>query len=218
MNNEITYGSDLFKNKIDQEIRSKKYIPYRVFPHEKYKKGSLYYLEYYDLFLKVLDLNYQNNILEFIYGRTIDGNLYQYLTLDLSSSDYRLEKDTKELYKKKTIINDDIAYYGAEIVYWFFMNNIDCFSAKYKGFWKFVDRYSDHRIADNTKYILKADIDKNGNYKHCIVIKNTYRTMSTKMENKNNIITDEFMKRQKEYDFHRIKDYHENRFNTEYDL
>ena len=46
---------------------------------------------------------------------------------------------------KDNIVNSDKFYSGAEIVYWFFMNNINCSNEKYNGFWKYVDTHSAHR-------------------------------------------------------------------------
>ena len=209
MNKRISYNSEFLDSRFEKEIRSNKYIPYRVLPREKYKRGSMYYINFEDLYLKILDVKYKNNIIEFVYAKTIDNNFYQYLVSDLTINDYRIEKDSKFIYKRN-IINDGHQYTGAEIIYWFFINDIDCFNEKYAGFWKFVDSYSAHRIADNNKYIIKADIDNNGNYYNCIIARQNPRTRHKKSYNS---YTNEFMKNQKEYDYHRIKDFHENRFN-----
>ena len=81
--------------------------------------------------------------------------------------DYRVDKDFSEIYKKKTIVNDGCTYSGAEIIYWFFMNNITCFNRKYKRFWHLVDPYSLDRIDDNKMYILTADESPYGRYYNC---------------------------------------------------
>ena len=99
-----------------------------------------------------------------------DGN-YGLICTDLELyKDYRLDKDHNNLHTVD-IINSGKIYTGAEIIYWFFMNNINCFDPKYKGFWKFIDTYSQHRISDYNKYKIVADLNGKGYYTNCRIIR-----------------------------------------------
>ena len=49
MNKRISYNSEFLDSRFEKEIRFNKYIPYRVLPREKYKRGSIYYINFEDL-------------------------------------------------------------------------------------------------------------------------------------------------------------------------
>ncbi len=164
MNNIITYSD--FNSDIDDKIRKKKVIPYSIFPGEKFHRGTWYYSRYYNNFFKVLDIETINGE-DFISIRT-DDNRYSCISTDLCTDDLMLEKDKKEIYKTY-IFNSNIPYTGAEIRYWFFMHDIDCFNTKYSQFWKYVDRYSKCALDERKKYRCYAKIDKNGNLTNCRV-------------------------------------------------
>lgn len=156
--------------RIEEKIRLKHMIPYRVSPSVKYENGNWYYSDYWRQTFRVIDAKYNRyGVLKDAYIRWDDGN-YGLICADLDFTDLKLERDEKEIYKMKDIVNSDQVFTGAEIVYWFFMNNIDCFNRKYKGFWKFVDRFSAHRIADFSKYMITAELN-NGKYVGCKITK-----------------------------------------------
>ena len=166
MDKNITY-SDI-NTDIDEKIKKKKVIPYSIFPGDRFKKGKWYYSRFYDNFFKILDVKYsENGKLEIAYIIT-DNNMYSVITTDLCTDDLLLEKDKKNIYKSN-IFNTNIPYTGAEIKYWFFVNNIDCFNQKYINFWKFVDRFSEYCLDDKKKYRCYANQDLEGNLINCRV-------------------------------------------------
>lgn len=165
---EIFYsGNKRFMDK----IRKEKIIPYRVTPRVKYEANKWYYNDYWRQCFKIISVGYTNaGFLDEAYIKWDDGN-YGLICTDLDICDFRLEKDRNKIYKDN-IVNSDKFYSGAEIVYWFFMNNINCSNEKYNGFWKYVDTHSAHRLSDTTRYKVKAIYDeKTDTYKECKIIK-----------------------------------------------
>ena len=69
---------------------------------------------------------------------------------------YELYQDKSKLYKVPNIINTNTPYFGSEIKYWFFINNIDLDSDKYINFKGLVTK-SDFMISDRKVYYLKAE-------------------------------------------------------------
>ena len=97
-----------------------------------------------------------------------EDNMHAYMCTNIDPGyDYRTELDFNEIYKRSNIINDGNIYTGAEIKYWFFMRNINCFNRKYKDYWHWVDSYSMDQIADNKNYIITGDINHMGKYHNC---------------------------------------------------
>lgn len=160
MDKEITYSTSSIKNDL---FREKHLIPYRVTPMTKYDINKYYSVESWHGFFKVLEVDYSDR--GELEGATIrwNDNTYWYTCTGLNFGDYRLEKD-KECIFKKNIINSDKIYTGAEIVYWFFMNHINCINSKYCELWKYVDGSSPYRLSDNGKYYINCDINELGNY------------------------------------------------------
>lgn len=157
---------------INNKIRQKHYIPYLITNKGiKYEANRWYYNAYWGQFLKVISVKYDRyNVLQECYIKWED-DLYGLICTDLEiGSDYKIQYDHREIYKEE-IINSDKVYTGAEIIYWFFMNNINCFNKKYKGFWRYIDNSSDHRIQDFNKYKITGNIDQKGNYINCKIIR-----------------------------------------------
>lgn len=202
MNSRINYS---FNNHLENQIRYRKFIPYTVYPNDKYKRKQWYYSSYDNQIFKILEVKYsQDGQLEYAYIRSVD-KLYSLIVSDLSNEDYLLEKDSNNIYKKN-IINSTTPYTGAEIFYWFFMNNITSFDKKYKNFWRFVDRNSCSRLSELSKYFLTADKDKDGNYINCKImkVKNISPESEEDRENYN-----EYMRIKKEKDLKKVKKIHE---------
>lgn len=168
MTKEIFYTTD---NNLIEKIKDKKLIPYRITPRVKYESNRWYYNDYWRQCFKVISVAYDNNgFLQEAYIKWDDDN-YGLICTELDIHDLRLEKDYKCIHNEN-IINNDKKYTGAEIVYWFFINGINCFNNKYSGFWKFIDTFSAHRISDYARYKLIANYDeKNDVYKDCKVIR-----------------------------------------------
>lgn len=166
MDKNITY-SDI-NTDIDEKIKKKKVIPYSIFPGDKFRKGKWYYSRFFNDFFKVLEVEYaEDGRLEEAYIIS-DKNRYSLITTDLCTDDLILEKDSKNIYKSD-IFNTNIPYTGAEIRYWFFIHDIDCFNQKYGNFWKYVDRYSEYCLDDRKKYRCYGNQDIEGNLINCRV-------------------------------------------------
>ena len=164
----ISYGN----KKLEDLIRKKHLIPYSLNRRDRYERGKYYYSEFLGLTFKVLFVKYyESGELE---GAEVkyENGLRAYICTDIDPGyDYRVEKDTKELYKKDEIVNDGNIYTGAEIRYWFFMRGIDCFSGRYKGFWNSIDSFSTRRIVDSNRYTIVADPTFTGKYYNCRIIR-----------------------------------------------
>jgi hypothetical protein len=206
MNKKITYTAN---GSLEKQIKLKKIIPYYLFPNEKYKVNKWYYSFYYNIIFKVTEVNYKKDgELEYAFTKTDDNN-YSMISTDIDSTeDFAIYHDKKAIYKKE-IINSEESYTGAEIVYWFFINDIDCFNKRYQGFWKYVDRYSKYRISDRDKYFIKARIF-NGVYVDCKLIKDISSiTQSQKIIKASHGNSDEqYMKNLKDHDMKRMHELH----------
>lgn len=160
----ITYNNI----KLEGIIRRKHLIPYSLSRTDRYEKGKYYFNEFSGKIFKVLFVKYY-------YTGELEGaeiryedNMHAYMCTDIDPGyDYRTEIDTKEIYKKQDIVNDGNVYSGAEIKYWFFIRNINCFDRRYKEFWHYVDSYSIDQIDDNKYYMITGDINHVGKYHNC---------------------------------------------------
>lgn len=157
--------------KLQKKIKTKHLIPYRMHPSIKYKNGHWYYSDYWSQSFKVLEVHYDKyDILKDAYIKWDDGN-YGLICTDLDFSDFELMQDKKDLHNLKDIVNSDKLYTGAEIAYWFYIHDIDCFNKKYKGFSKFIDRFSIFRIADSAYYTITGDLIDNERYINCKIVR-----------------------------------------------
>lgn len=199
MKNTISYNECL-----EELIKEKKLIAYELSPNDKLIKNKWYFDSYYQKLIKVINVEYTHGILDHAETKSIEG-YKSYITTPLGINDYYIEFDREFLYKKK-IININQSFTGAEIRYWFFMNNIDCFNKKYRNFWQYVDTYSSNRLNDKARYFLKAKLNKHGYYYDCAVIKDFTRHIPTAQEIQS---ANEYMRIQKEKDYHNVKKLHE---------
>ena len=204
MRNIIVYSYD---NSLERLIKRKRIIPYQVNPGDKFIKGKWYYDTYYNSLFKVTEVRYNaGNILDYAITKSDEG-YSSYITTPLSPyEDYIIDFDTKDI-ATMNIINSERSFTGAEIRYWFFMNDINCFDPKYKYFWTYVDTYSNNKVADKQKYFLYAGL-KNNVYTKCRVIKDINRTKRQLTIEEIQTIN-EYMKEQKEKDMHNTIKYHE---------
>lgn len=150
MNKYIMYT---YNKQIDSLFKLKHFIPYKMSPNIKYETGQMYYSDYWRDYFKTISVNYKNNLLDNAYIKWHDGN-YGLICTDPDYADYRLEKDKKELYKENCIINNNKVYSGAEIIYWFWIHNINSDNEKYNGYWKFLDKESGQKVSDYSQYKL----------------------------------------------------------------
>ena len=204
MRNIIVYSYD---NSLERLIKRKRIIPYQVNPGDKFIKGKWYYDTYYNSLFKVTEVKYNTgNILDYAITKSDEG-YSSYITTPLSPyEDYIIDFDTKDI-ATMNIINSERSFTGAEIRYWFFMNDINCFDPKYKYFWTYVDTYSNNKVADKQKYFLYAGL-KNNVYTKCRVIRDINKNKRQLTIEEISAIN-EYMKEQKEKDMHNTIKYHE---------
>ena len=204
MRNVIVYSHD---NSLERLIKRKRIIPYQINPGDKFIKGKWYYDTYYNSLFKVTEVKYNSgNILDYAITKSDEG-YSSYITSPLSPyEDYIIDFDTKDI-ATMNIINSERSFTGAEIRYWFFMNDINCFDPKYKYFWTYVDTYSNNKVADKQKYFLYAGL-KNNVYTKCRVIKDINKT-KRQLTIEEICAINEYMKEQKEKDMHNTIKYHE---------
>ena len=204
MRNIIVYSYD---NSLERLIKRKRIIPYQVNPGDKFIKGKWYYDTYYNSLFKVTEVKYNTgNILDYAITKSDEG-YSSYITTPLSPyEDYIIDFDTKDI-ATMNIINSERSFTGAEIRYWFFMNDINCFDPKYKYFWTYVDTYSNNKVADKQKYFLYAGL-KNNVYTKCRVIRDINKNKRQLTIEEIQAIN-EYMKEQKEKDMHNTIKYHE---------
>jgi hypothetical protein len=203
MRNVIVYS---FDNSLEKLIKRKRIIPYQVNPGDRFMKGKWYYDMFFGSLFKVIDVKYKSgNILEYAITKSDEG-YSSYISTPLSPyEDYIIDHDINNI-AEQDIINTEKSYTGAEIRYWFFINNITCFDPKYRYFWAYVDTYSNNRVSDKQKYFLYAAI-RNGVYTHCRVVKDCSKNKKLTQKDIDDI--NEFMKEQKSKDMYNVKRYHE---------
>ena len=206
MNSQILYTNN---GSLEKQIRSKKIIPYMVYPNEKFKVNKWYYNQFYNEIFKVLEVKYnEDGSLDYANIMT-DSNNYSMISTDICySEDYAISRDRRSIYKMN-IINYNESFTGAEIIYWFFMNDINAFNKKYHGFWKYVDRYSLHRISDRERYYVKAQLIGN-KYVNCTMERDNTAEIHTKiiLGKIKDSESDKFMAELKKKDMKRMKKKH----------
>lgn len=164
MASQVIYAAEKY---LKSKITLRHYIPYRVSRNSKYESNRTYFSGYWSQAFRVINVKYdEHGLLENANIRWDDG-CYGLICTDLSTEDYRLRPDKKGIYKKKDIVNDGKSYTGAEIAYWFYVHNIDQFNHKYKGFWKWIDLYSEERLHDENRYKLFGRENNQGEYTNC---------------------------------------------------
>ena len=169
MNKEIYYTSN---DRVNKRIRKEFLIPYRISsPDYRLKTNKSYYCNHWNQCFTVISKEFSDEK-EFLgyYIQWEDGKYGFYSSAPEIYMDLILEEDINNITNTKNIINNNIAYTGAEIIYWFFIHNINAFNKKYRGFWKYVDTYSKFRLSDNSKYKLYGKI-VNGVYDNCKIVK-----------------------------------------------
>ena len=206
MNSKIVYTNN---GSLEKQIRSKKIIPYMIYPNEKYRMNKWYYSFYYNIIYKVLEYHYnEDGSLDNAYIMSDDNN-YSYTTTELCpDEDFSVSRDRRGIYKMD-IINNPESFTGAEIIYWFFINNIDGFNKKYRGFWKYVDRYSLDRVSDRDRYFITGKLI-GSRYVDCRVTKDISKEVYKKsVSDKINSRKDnDFMTKLKKRDLSRIQAKH----------
>ena len=201
----INYSLD---GRMEKLIKQKNIIPYRVFPNEKYKANRWYYSYFYNEIFKVEEVSYnEDGSLSGAYIKS-DENTHSYITTELDIDDYAVYKDRRNI-RSMNIINHEESFTGAEIIYWFFMNDITALDPKYEGFWKYIDRYSIDRINDRSRYFVRAKLIGN-KYTDCkLEIDDALARKVKQMSDKiHKVSSDKFMAELKYNDMRRMSEKH----------
>lgn len=192
-----------------EKIKSRGLIPYSVLPRQKYEENEWYFSTYYDQLFKVISVEYKNNKLDHAYIKSDEG-YYSWIVTELSDWDVQIKRDYKNI-AKGPIINTNLSYTGAEIMYWFFVNEISEFNKKYRGFWKYVDISSKGRLDEKTRYFIRGEINGKGIYTNCVISIDYSKKNYSIIRNRINIEKhknedNEFMKSLKKHDMRRIRE------------
>lgn len=169
----IKYDIYDIDNSIDTFIKKRHMIPYAIESTDtRLQTNKNYYIGYHRMVMNVKNVEYaEDGSLDWCYVKWSDGFYGNFCSnLDLYA-DYIMEYDDDGIYKEVDIVNKDTIYTGAEIKYWFYINDITVLNHRYAGFMSFFDPKSKHKINPYLKYRLVADIDEDGSYINCKMIK-----------------------------------------------
>lgn len=162
----LSISYEPFYGNLHKFINSKHYIPYHIVSSDtKLEVGKRYYIGYYRQSMKIISVEYDKyGILEYCYVKWDDGCYGTYCS-DLSIlEDYYIDIDTEGIYKIEDIVNTDSIYTGAEIIYWFFINNITATTEKYKNIWHDLDDFIADANNNYARFKLSGTTDENGLY------------------------------------------------------
>ena len=159
----------IYPPKLEEYIKSSRYIPRKIRKNEHLKIYHRYWLNDYNDAAKVDDIFTENHI---EYYSIKYNNMYGCISNPVSVDTYELLYNKNEI-EKINIINSSKSYTGAEIKYWFWMNNIDIsINSKYSGFWSFLNQNSSNILIDNKYYFVSYN--KNRRQK-CQMILDKYK-------------------------------------------
>lgn len=132
--------------------KKKKYIPRRLRKNERLKLFKRYWLPYYGA-VKVKDVFSTCGVeyYQIIYN---NGNMVGVTSFPVEDKCYELLHNFNNM-ESYEFINKKKPVYGAEIKYWFIINNIDFSDDEYSGF---LDKLQ--YLDDSTKYITRRNKKK----------------------------------------------------------
>ena len=147
----------IYPPKLEEYIRKNKYIPRKVRDNEHLKLYHRYWLEDYNEVVKVDDI-FITRYVEYYSIRY--KSMVSCIPAPVPKYTYELLHN-KEHIEKVDLINSEKSYTGAEIKYWFLMNNIDLESgSQYSGFWSFLNPCSNNLLIDNKFYYVSYNIER----------------------------------------------------------
>ena len=147
----------IYPPKLEEYIRKNKYIPRKVRDNEHLKLYHRYWLEDYNEVVKVDDI-FIVRCVEYYSIRC--KSMVSCIPAPVPKYTYELLHN-KECIEKVDLINSEKSYTGAEIKYWFLMNNIDLeFGSQYAGFWSFLNPCSKNLLIDNKFYYVSYNIER----------------------------------------------------------
>ena len=147
----------IYPPKLEEYIRKNKYIPRKVRDNEHLKLYHRYWLEDYNEVVKVDDI-FITRYVEYYSIRC--KSMVSCIPAPVPKYTYELLHN-KERIEKIDLINSGKSYTGAEIKYWFLMNNIDLeFGSQYAGFWSFLNPCSKTLLIDNKFYYVSYNVER----------------------------------------------------------
>lgn len=160
-------------------LENNQYIPRKIKPDEHLKLYHRYFSIFDSLYFKV-DKIYNVFKTEY-YSVKYPNFMYGEISYPIQSEYiYEFFLDKKNIKNISDIVNSRKSYLGAEIKYWFFINNIDLSEeSKHYGFKSFLELNSKSTIQDDKYYFLYGH-EKENKYLHCKIV------VDKKKEAKNN--------------------------------
>ncbi len=147
----ISDKRSIYPPKLEGYVKSSRYIPRKIRENEHLKMYHRYWLEDYNEVAKVDDIFIENHT---EYYSIKYNSMYGCISNPVSVGTYELLHNRDEI-EKLNIINNSKSYTGAEIKYWFLINNIDISAnSQYAGFWSFLCQNSNNILIDNKYYFV----------------------------------------------------------------
>ena len=146
----------IYPDELLEQIKKFNYIPRKINKNEHLKLYHRYWIPELGI-IKVKDIWKENNTEYYIVKYKNDLIICFSYPLDDYFESYELLHDYNNIYKED-IVNNEKAFTGAEIKYWFSVNN----QKKYDKFYKYINPQSKHCIVDKKKY--KVTINENNKY------------------------------------------------------
>ena len=149
----------IYPKELGKIVKQYNYIPRVVKRVDEIHRSSKYFcFENSDEPFKVEEIIEVNNQIYFQI-KLLDTNKQAVIPYEKKYTYYELFADKLDIKSIDNIINNGKAYYGSEIKYWFFINDIDLDSLKYNEFLDIVTE-SGMTISDKKIYFLKASYIK----------------------------------------------------------
>ena len=147
----------VYPDELEKEIIKNKYIPRKCRELEHLKLYHRYYTTRYGVF-KVENIESIKGI-EYYFIKYNNGKLFGVISHPITDTIYELLHDYDEI-EKVNLINSNKSYSGAEIKFWFVINNINFKDQKYDGFLSFLNANSKNIISDSKYYFVYRNKSK----------------------------------------------------------
>lgn len=142
----------IYTKNMELFLSKRNYIPRRIMQNEPLKLYKRYYCYFDDLYFKIDNIFYIGN--QEYYSVKTQNLYYSILTEVNNNYIYEFMIDKNNIINTKEIINTNISYSGAEIRYWFFLNQDNIDENIFDRFYKFLDMNGKSVINDNKYYYL----------------------------------------------------------------
>lgn len=152
----------IYPEELLNQMKKYKYIPRKINKDEHLKLYHRYWIPDLGGVIKVKDIWKENGTEYYMIKYKNDLFVCFSYPIDDYYESYELIHDYNDIYKDD-IVNSKNSYTGAEIKYWFSVNN----DRKYDKFFKYINPRSKSCIVDKIRY--KVIIDENNKYKIKIV-------------------------------------------------